>query len=419
MRSFARCIWYFLLCTFALPANAELTITVKSGSHDLHNAPVTVMLKPAKGQDPNHPEPIYLTSGGEKSAIPCQVTPESGMLRLTFLVADLPKGKQRVYHRARGSQPHEYAPAAVDIKPNGTDLDCLIGGKLFTAYTTHSGPNKPFFYPILTPDGQHMTRRWPVEPDALPGESHDHPHHRGLWFTHSSVNGVDFWMETDTNKQGRTINVGFPQTTSGPVYGGFQAQTEWRMPDNKLIATDTRNVRIYALPNNDRILDFEITLKPVGGPLTFGDNKDGTFGLRVPDVMAITPDRSSKFPGKGHIETSAGIKDKDAWGKRADWVDYWGPLGEKVYGVAIFDAPTNLRHPTTWHARDYSLFTANPFGLHDFGLGAKGVGDYTVPLGEQITFRYRVLFHQGDTTAAHVADQYAAFADPPEVSAHW
>src|SRR5579871_3658108 len=316
-----------ILASLLRPAGAaepRLTLTLSAPHHAYHNTPVTVVV-PSAMEKRGRLQPsggLYLRSADGKEMLRCQVTRVGKEDGLVFLLPDLPQGAKRVYHlqEKAGSRPPS---TGVWVKPHGDDLDIFVGTAdkdLFTRYTTHSGPNKPFFYPILTPDGQPMTRRWPVEPDADPGESHDHPHHRGLWFTHSSVNGVDFWMETDTNKQGRTINVGFPQTTSGPVYGGFQAQTEWRMPDNKLIATDTRNVRIYALPNNDRILDFEITLKPVGGPLTFGDNKDGTFGLRVPDVMAITPDRSSKFPGKGHIETSAGIKDKDAWGKRADWV---------------------------------------------------------------------------------------------------
>ena len=83
--------------------------------------------------------------------------------------------------------------------------------------------------------------------------------------------------------------------------------------------------------------------------------------------------------------------------------------------MAIFDAPTNIRHPETWHARDYALFTVNPFGLHDFGRGPRDAGDYTVAADKTINFTYRLLFHKGDTTTAGIADQYAAFTDPPDV----
>ena len=83
-----------------------------------------------------------------------------------------------------------------------------------------------------------------------------------------------------------------------------------------------------------------------------------------------------------------------------------------IYGVAIFDDPKNLHHPTWWHARDYGLFAANPLGWHDFEpkTTAVGAGSYTIPAGGSITFRYRVLIHLGDENAAHLAERYADYA---------
>ena len=39
--------------------------------------------------------------------------------------------------------------------------------------------------------GISVTRAYPM--DKVAGESTDHPHHRSLWFAHSSVNGFDYW----------------------------------------------------------------------------------------------------------------------------------------------------------------------------------------------------------------------------------
>jgi len=298
----------------------------------------------------------------------------------------------------------------VQVKQSGAEVEIQVDGKLFTRYTMLSAPNKPVFYPILTEDGKHFTRRWPVEPDAVPGESHDHVHHRGLWFTHSKVNGVDFWSEEGT--VGKTVTTRISAVHSGATHGSFTADTEWRLPDGKLIARDRRVVSITRLNNGGRLLDFDITITPTDGPLVFGDNKDGVFGLRLPDTLAVNPAVKPKVTGTGHILTSTGMKDGDAWGKRADWVDYWGPIpaGGDTYGVAIFDSPSNFRHPQTWHARDYSLFTVNPFGLHDFNLGDKGAGDLTVPADGKLHALYRVYFHRGNAEDARVADHYAEFA---------
>ena len=38
--------------------------------------------------------------------------------------------------------------------------------------------------------------------------------------------------------------------------------------------------------------------------------------------------------------------------------------------VTLMDHPSNLRHPTWWHARDYGFMAANPFGRAAFHAGS-------------------------------------------------
>ncbi len=393
-------------------------ITVHAKNHAYHNALVTVALPP--DAKPNlAPGSQLVVEGEDRRSAVTQMSEQDGHTILTFLVEDLPMGATRAYHLKTAQGIVSRPGSGVRVQAHGDDLDVLMGAsdkELFTRYTTHSGPNKPFFYPILTSDGKPLTRRWPLEENT--SESHDHPHHRGLWFTHGDINGVDFWTEVPgpKTKLGKTIAKGYENVTSGPLFGAFQTRTEWRGPDDKLMATDVRNIRIYRV-GQTRILDFDIVIKPSSEALVFGDTKEGMFGLRVPDSFAPNPGKDAHIdPPTGHIESASGLKDGKVWGKPNEWVDNYGPIDGKTWGVAIFDHPQNLRHPQTWHARDYGLFTVNPFGLHDFGLGAKGAGDYTLPADKTLTLRYRVVFHEGDTTAAQIAEQYQAYADPPEVT---
>ena len=113
-------------------------------------------------------------------------------------------------------------------------------------------------------------------------------------------------------------------------------------------------------------------------------------------------------PARG--DHGEGLKDEALWGKAARWVDYTAPVEGKVTGIACFDHPSNLRHPTTWHAREYGLIAANPFGLHDFEKKPKGAGDYVIKKGESLTLRYRWLFHGGDTAAAKIEDRWKKWA---------
>jgi hypothetical protein len=106
---------------------------------------------------------------------------------------------------------------------------------------------------------------------------------------------------------------------------------------------------------------------------------------------------------KGSAINSEGVTGKAVWGQIAKWVDYWEPIGDKTVGVAIFDHPTNPRHPTTWMARDYGIVTANPFGKKYL---KRGQGAMTVKNGDSVIFLYRFYFHKGDHKAANIVKEY-------------
>ncbi len=290
-----------------------------------------------------------------------------------------------------------------------------VGGSLFTEYVYGDGASRPYCYPILAADGTSLTRDFPMK--NTPGEETDHPWHRPIMFAHSFVNGVDFWNEGNGDagkspkEKGSARHEAFLEVSDGAV-GVIRTRNRWVAPDGRLICTDERTLRFSATPAG-RFIDFAITIHALPGePLLFGDNKDGTMALRLPLWMTLPHKyKNAQVPGDGHLLTSTGVRDADVWGKRADWCDYYAPHNGKTYGVAIFDHPSNLRHPTWWMARDYGLFGANPFGQHDYEnlKDQPHIGDYTVPAGGSLTMRYRFYFHEGDPTAAQVAVHYADY----------
>jgi hypothetical protein len=304
----------------------------------------------------------------------------------------------------------------VKLTPLADRVRVEIGGQLFTEYIFGDGATRPYCYPLLAPDGTPLTRDFPMK--QTPGEDTDHPWHRSLWFAHSMVNGVDFWNEGagDAGKspkdKGKTVHEALVETKSGAT-GVIHARNRWVAPDGRLVCTDDRTLRFHAT-SAGRFLDYEVNWHALPDtPLLLGDNKDGTMAIRMAQWMTL-PHKYQKqdLPGVGHIVTSTGERDAAAWGKRADWCDYHAPREGKTYGVAIFDHPQNLRHPTWWMARDYGLYGANPFGQHDYeGLKDQPhIGDYTIPAGGSLTLRYRFFFHLGDEAVAQVAKQYAEYA---------
>ncbi|MCX6902695.1 MAG: PmoA family protein, partial [Verrucomicrobia bacterium] len=80
-------------------------------------------------------------------------------------------------------------------------------------------------------------------------------------------------------------------------------------------------------------------------------------------------------------------------------------------GIAIFDHPSNPVFPTYWHVRDYGLFGANPFGLHDFEKKEPGAGNMTIAAGKSVTFKYRFYLHEGDEKQGKVAERYKEWTE--------
>jgi hypothetical protein len=285
----------------------------------------------------------------------------------------------------------------VDIQREKGKLHITINGEPFADYV-YEGHSKPILFPLFGPGGAKMTRNYPLAPGE--NEDHDHPHHKSFWWGHGDMNGVDFWAEGKNS--GKEQHVEFVSIESGRI-GVIRSRDKFVNEAGKVICTDDRTMRIYSDPNA-RIFDFEITLHASEGDLKFGDTKEGTMALRLAETMRL----KGKM-GKGHIVNSEGVRDDETWGKRANWVDYYGPVDGKTVGVAIFDHPSNPKHPTWWHVRDYGLFAANPFGVHDFEKKPAGAGDLTVPKGDKITFKYRFIIHSGDEKEAKIAEAYQKY----------
>ncbi len=292
--------------------------------------------------------------------------------------------------------------AGVQITRLEDRLRVEINGQLFTEYFFKNTP-RPYCYPLIGPGNLAMTRDWPMK--DTPGEDHDHPHHRSLWYAHGAMNGQDFWSEQKAF--GKTVHEDFLEVKSGRDAGVIKSRNKWVAADGKVVCTDERTLRFYNPGRaSERVVDFDITLFASNGDLTLGDTKEGTMAVRLAETM-----RLKGKVGKGHIVNSNGVRDGQTWGKRAQWCDYYGPVEGKTVGIAIFDHPQNPRHPTWWHVRDYGLFAANPFGQHDFeSLPDKSAGNLTVPAGKSVTFRYRFYLHEGDEQQAKVAQKYQQYA---------
>lgn len=320
------------------------------------------------------------------------------------------------------------AAAGVQVKPDVAQrrVDITVDGQPFTSYIWPATLKKPVLYPIIDSDGLTVTRGYPLAP--RPGERTDHPHHDGLWFNYSNVNGYDFWNNSDAIPAVREPKMGtirfdrVVSSSSGAHRGELVTESTWIDGSGKPIIAETTR---FAFMNHDgvRTIDRTATLHALD-TVVFHDDKDGLLGLRVASWLESPEAKGGTFTdGSGHITkvsgaspdasgvylTSEGVKGEAAWATRGRWCSLTGHTGDHVATIAIFDHPGNPGYPTYWHARDYGLFAANPLGRDNFDK-TLATFNYTIEKGQTATFRYRVVFYPRAVTAAELNREADAFA---------
>ncbi|MFA6546891.1 MAG: PmoA family protein [Limisphaerales bacterium] len=289
------------------------------------------------------------------------------------------------------------------------------GGQPFAEYVIGE-VNKPYLYPVYGPTGRSMTRAYPMQ--KVEGEKTDHPHHRGIYFGHENINGSDSWMERNSfaanvpdeklsekqkvtlAKMGAIKHRAFKNVSADATHAVIVSENDYVNSKGVKSVTEIRTLT-FRVVGDTRLIDWDQEFVATGGDVTFGDSKDAGLSIRVAHSMAV----DTKLGGR--LVTSTGAVDKDAWSKRAPWADYSGPVEGETLGVAILNHPASFRHPTSWHARTYGLFTANCFGTLDKN---DPNGPHTLKKGEKLFLHHRFVLHKGDEKAADIAAAYERYA---------
>ena len=250
--------------------------------------------------------------------------------------------------------------AQVAVRQGSDRISIDINGKPFTEFFIGAATTKPYLHPLRAASGTIVSRHFPME--LVEGESRDHPHQRGLWFSHGDVNGYDFWSNEAsyaTPNRGKIVIRRILDLKDGKKNGSLTAAFDWLGPKGDALLSELRTMVYYPDPAL-RMFDCDITLTAVQ-QVKFGDTKEGTFGIRLASELEEPhKDAPPSPPRTGRMVNSEGQQtESNVWGKRANWVDYFGEIKGEKLGVAIFDHPSNPRHPTYWHVRSYGLFAAN------------------------------------------------------------
>jgi len=383
-------------------------LCVEAGWHHRHWCPVTTVLDLDAALDLAR---LALRNNATGAPVPLQAWRQpDGRVALGWIVTDLDPHETACYQLELLNAPASANSGVVLRQEPAGELQVHVNGEHLTTYRFGPDVVRPYLYPVLARGGVGITRNWPMVPD-VPGETHDHPHHKGIYTAQGSVNGVDNWSEEPGH--GWQVHRAFSDLYSGPVAGGFTEEIAWTDADRTPNMTETRRMTFYNTPSRLRLIDYCVTLHASVGPVTLGDTKEGgLLSVRVASSMDVTGQ-----PDGGRFENSVGsVLEEEAWGKRASWCDYAGPTAAGWRGICFMDHMDNPRYPTHWHVRNYGLMTANCIGRHDFTGDPSQRDDLVIPLGESRSWRWRIVVHDGDAQAAQLAERYQDFLHPPQVT---
>ncbi len=319
------------------------------------------------------------------------------------------------------------AIASVTFQQRDDLVNVIADGRCVASYVFDPNLPKPSLVGVTTPGGRRITRRWPLT--ELAGGSMDHEHHVGIFFCVDGVNGTNFWnyYKNSDGREPKIRHVRIDTIQRGHEYGVLETTSQWIDKHGDFLLEEDRTMLFTADPV-DHLCSIDLVINLTAQrEVIFEDIEEGVLGIRLNDYLreterGIRPDKDAPIPeasvkGTGRYfsstgeQTAAGI-----WGKRHRWVALQGVLGDGVAGLAVFDHPDSINHPTYWHVRDYGLMSANPLGQGDFQRQQRDRKNPVKPLrlklekGQTAHFRFMVVLFDGVRREADIEQWYRQYA---------
>ena len=265
----------------------------------------------------------------------------------------------------------EEAPKEIHFKKTSSGLDIYFGQKAVAEFSHTQTPlGRPFLCNIHTLDGIKVTRNYPITDK----DQDDHPHHQGLFHTFSKLNGIDFWHMKGVAKH-RLF-------TDSPESGNpatFTAESVYLDRDGKSPLLKETMRYAFHITDQGLLISVNAIIEAEADKVTIGSKEEGGLAVRVASDLRVQK-------GGKMIDNQGRDGGKAIWGKAARWVDNSGNKEGRWVGVTVFASHSDLG-VYHWHARDYGLITANPFGP------LNKAPDKILKKGEKLSFNYGLIVH--------------------------
>lgn len=271
--------------------------------------------------------------------------------------------------------------AKIVAEKSGSKINVTIDGKFFTSYIFSEQEKYPFFFPVNGPvSGGSVTSMRNAE----------YPHHSSLFFGCDMVNGGNYWQEG--LERGRIISVNACIERQGGDSAVITDECIWSRPGASSPVRDTRRFTITAPSNSVYQIDVDITLEMLDD-VHIKKTNHSLFSARLAPDLAVN--------NGGTMVNAENMKgEKETFGKKSAWIDYYGKRGSITEGLVIMEHPSNIWYPSPWFTRDYGFISPTPMYWPENGE------EIFLREGTQLRLRYRVLVHSGDNIKAGIAEAF-------------
>ena len=274
--------------------------------------------------------------------------------------------------------------AKIIAEKSGSKINITIDGKFFTSYIFSEQEKYPFFFPVNGPvSGGSVTSMRNAE----------YPHHSSLFFGCDMVNGGNYWQEG--LDRGRIISVNACIERQRGDSAVITDECIWSRPGASSPVRDTRRFTITVPSNSVYQIDVDITLETLDD-VHIKKTNHSLFSARLAPDLAVT--------NGGTMVNAENMKgEKETFGKKSAWIDYYGKRGSITEGLVIMEHPSNKWYPSPWFTRDYGFISPTPMYWPENGE------EIFLREGTNLRLRYRVLVHSGDHIEAGIAEAFQRY----------
>ncbi len=274
--------------------------------------------------------------------------------------------------------------AKINAVKIGSKINVTINGNFFTSYIFSADEKYPFFYPVNGPlSGGSVTSM----------RNGEYPHHSSLFFGCDLLNGGNYWQEGPD--RGRIISVNADILREGKDSVVISDECIWIRPGALSPIKDNRIITITYPADNLYQIDEEITMEMLMDVSIFKTNHS-LFSARMAADLSVRN-------GGTMINAEGDKGEKETFGKRSAWIDYFGKRGDNIEGLAIFQHPSNPGYPSPWFTRDYGFISPTPMFWPENGV------ETFFKKGEVLKLKYRVIVHSGNVKQAKIKELFEIY----------